>query len=229
MLSETIFPAGCVLCKSSPTLATESFYGICEQCRKLLTPENARHCARCGRPLVSESHICMDCRMTDAPSFDFCRVLFPYTGIFKKLLSEYKYGTGRRAAYFIAELFCQEIEVLTKVHSYFDGIVPVPPRPGKIRTKGWDQVELIVRQMGTTSGLPVKRCLSRLSSKVQKELDRAGRLQNLDGRILCIAPPPVHALLVDDVMTTGATLNECAKILKNSGSRTVIGLALCYD
>ena len=178
---------------------------------------------------MSEANICMDCRMIDIPFFDSCRVLFPYSGKPKEFLSEYKYGTGRRAASFIAELLCQELEELRKSPSYFDGIVPVPPSPGKIRMKGWDQVEMIVRQMGTASGLPVKRCLSRLSSKVQKELDRVGRLNNLDGRIRCIAPPPLHAVLVDDVMTTGATLNECAKILKNGGAHTVVALALCYD
>ena len=229
MLGETIFPAGCVLCKSSPSLASEAFYGICDQCRRLLIPELGKRCSRCGRPLVSEEIICMDCRTIDVPSFDFCRVLFPYSGKSKEFLSEYKYGTGRRAASFIAELFCQEIEDLGKFQSNFDGIVPVPPRPGKIRTKGWDQIEMIVRRMGIASGLPVKRCLSRLSSKVQKELGRVGRLHNLDGRIRCVAPPPLHALLIDDVMTTGATLNECSKILKNGGTLKVVALALCYD
>jgi ComF family protein len=171
----------------------------------------------------------MDCRTVDAPYFDFCRVLFPYSGKPKEFLTEYKYGTGRRAASFIATLFCKVLDESYAFNSLFNGIVPVPPRPGKMKTKGWDQVEMIVRQMGTISDLPVRRCLTRLSSKVQKELDRTGRLHNLDGRIRCIAPPPECAVLVDDVMTTGATLNECAKILKSAGTQTVVAIALCYD
>jgi len=229
ILNETVFPSGCALCKSSPAFAEEAYFGICAECRELLIPDTGRRCARCGRPLISEENICMECRSIDTPFFDFSIVLFPYSGKAKEFLSEYKYGTGRGAASFIAELFCQEIENPGKNYPIFDGIVPVPPRPGKIRTKGWDQVEMIVRKMGIVSGLPVNRCLARLSSKIQKELDRTGRLHNLDGRIRCLEPPPVEIVLVDDVMTTGATLNECAKILKQSGAHTVLAIALCYD
>jgi predicted amidophosphoribosyltransferase len=104
----------------------------------------------------------------------------------------------------------------------------VPPRPGKIKKKGWDQVELLSRRL-ERSGISVSRCLRRLPSRSQKELDRAGRATNLVGKMVCFASPPETAILIDDVITTGATLDACARSLKDAGSERVYALAFCYD
>ncbi|MDR1024441.1 MAG: ComF family protein, partial [Treponema sp.] len=103
-----------------------------------------------------------------------------------------------------------------------------PPRPGKIRRSGWDQVEYLARRL-EKEDLPVRRCLKRLPSKTQKKLGRQDRLQNLEGRFISTAAPPRRALLIDDVMTTGATLEACAAALKKAGSELVYGICLFYD
>jgi predicted amidophosphoribosyltransferase len=107
-------------------------------------------------------------------------------------------------------------------------IVPVPPRPGKIKRKGWDQIELLARRM-ERSGVSVSRCLRRLPSRSQKELDRHGRAINLVGKMICIEPPPKTAILIDDVITTGSTMDACARALKEAGCAHVYALAFCYD
>jgi predicted amidophosphoribosyltransferase len=114
--------------------------------------------------------------------------------------------------------------------------VPVPPRPGKIKKNGWDQIEYLARLLEkgirrTDSGVQrqVSRCLKRLPSLSQKELNRDERRHNLNGRILASSNVPRTAVLFDDVYTTGSTMDACAGALKNSGAERVYGVCLYYD
>jgi predicted amidophosphoribosyltransferase len=107
--------------------------------------------------------------------------------------------------------------------------IPVPPRAGKLKTAGWDQVELIARTLEKLYHVPVLRCLKRLASKTQKELGKSERMTNLKGRIVCRGGAPEEAVIVDDVFTTGATMNVCAEALKEAGVRKVHGICLFYS
>jgi predicted amidophosphoribosyltransferase len=89
-------------------------------------------------------------------------------------------------------------------------------------------VEYLARILGR-EGLPVYRCLRRLPSRSQKELNRADRLQNLQGRFVLTRRPPPAAILLDDVITTGATLEACAGALKRAGTEKVYSVCLFYD
>ncbi|MDR2134220.1 MAG: hypothetical protein LBP27_03865, partial [Treponema sp.] len=133
-------------------------------------------------------------------------------------------------------------------------IVPVPPRPGKIKKTGWDQIEYLAALLekppaekgsrkkrpepgagdanlraGSRLSLPVRRCLKRLPSKSQKELNREDRGTNLKGRVIPGAAAPETAVLVDDVITTGSTMDACAEALKSGGAKKVYGICLFYD
>jgi predicted amidophosphoribosyltransferase len=90
-------------------------------------------------------------------------------------------------------------------------------------------VNYLAKRLELIRAQPVSRCLVRLPSKSQKELDRANRRVNLQGRILCKKPPPQKAVLFDDVFTTGSTLDVCAAALKEQGAKEVYALALFYD
>jgi ComF family protein len=108
-------------------------------------------------------------------------------------------------------------------------IVPVPPRPGKIKKAGWDQVEYLACLLERGRGVPVRRCLKRLASKVQKELNREERMRNLRGRMVLKGKPPAVAVILDDVVTTGSTLEACAEVLKEGGTEKVYGISLFYN
>jgi len=218
-------------------------------------------CACCGRPLVSERELCLSCRepetaLESAPgedvprkhAFDKALVLFPYMGKYRKLLSAYKFGRNLALGNFFAE---KTLRRISQLRLPADGVfpeggilpedsdppeihlVPVPPRPGRVRKTGWDQVEYLVRLLerkrGKTGGHPVSRCLRRLPSESQKELGREKRMANLRGRIVPVRRPPETALVIDDVMTTGSTLDACAAALKEAGAKTVFALSLFYD
>jgi predicted amidophosphoribosyltransferase len=77
--------------------------------------------------------------------------------------------------------------------------------------------------------MPVSRCLKRGKYKVQKELNRNDRLNNLKGRIAINGKAPNTALVIDDVITTGATIEVCSDVLKNNGTQKIYGLCVFYD
>ncbi|GHV82951.1 amidophosphoribosyltransferase [Spirochaetia bacterium] len=206
----------------------EAYYGLCAECAALFPVENESRCESCGRPLISETGHCLSCRAEDPPSFDGVISLYPYLGRHKKILSAYKFGKNRCLGNFFAEKFLEGCALFPP----FDNKpvwVPVPPRSGKIKKTGWDQIEYIARAIECKKQIQVERCLKRLPTKSQKELGRQGRKTNLKGRILTVKKPPENVILFDDVFTTGSTMDVCAAALKDAGSKTVHGICLYYD
>jgi len=223
-----LFPGFCALCGCGLT-GDEIRLALCVSCRDSLVPVQGDKCRMCGKPLVSEKETCLSCRNGAAPSWDRLYVLFPYTGKYRKLLASYKFGKNTALADFFAEkvLEAKNIDPMLKEAS----LVPVPPRPGKIKSSGWDQVDFLVKRIKKIGkeSVSVCRCLKRKKSKVQKRLNRTDRMENLKGRIFMDAAAPQIALVIDDVITTGSTMEVCSKTLKEGGAEKVYGLCLFYD
>ena len=197
-----------------------------------------RRCRRCGKILISEHGYCTRCRPAEDEATDDTKkhisscdrifTLFPYIGLGQKLLPVWKNNNIRTLSTVFAPL----------IHSFLTGypklmnipIVPVPPRPKKLREKGWDQIEDLVKDLSVYPELTVYRCLKRRDGIPQKKLSKADRAVNLQGKIeLSAKTVPDKLILLDDVMTTGATLEACARVLKNAGCREVYGLCLFFD
>lgn len=236
-MREGFFPQGCVLCGKTP----DPFFGLCSDCHESLAiPEADRgRCSICGQPLISEQETCLICRDGPEKSFNRLISLFPYMGRYKKVLREYKFKKRLCLGNFFAEKILLGLDILLSAECAPDiCLVPVPARPGKIKHKGWDQVEYLAKLLHANHSMPVRRCLKRLPSESQKELDRKNRLQNLKGRIIINNRDshipgknavPKTAVLFDDVYTTGATMEACALALKSWGTERVFGICLCYD
>jgi len=227
-LKNFLFPDTCVLCGIG-LFGEEIQYALCDDCRASLVPVQGDKCRMCGKPLISEKETCLSCRNGAAPSWDRLCVLFPYTGKYRKLLAAYKFGKKTALANFFAE------KVLEAKNSGLDlkeaALIPVPPRPGKIKNTGWDQVDLLVKRIKKLGKekASVCRCLKRSKSKVQKRLNRRERIENLKGRIFTNGTVPKIALVIDDVITTGSTMEVCSSELKKAGAEKVYGLCLFYD
>jgi ComF family protein len=233
-IREFFFPRGCALCGASLLDAEETWYGLCRDCRLSLQEETGPRCSLCGRPLISEIDRCLPCRNGEERSCDRIAVIFPYTGQYRKLLGAYKFGKNLALGHFLEEKLREGIGRLT-AHGPPGALLPpeyvlcpAPPRPGKIRKTGWDQVEYLAKLLEGDKQ-PVRRCLKRLPSHSQKTLDREHRLTNLKGRFVAVKKIPKEVILFDDVVTTGATLEACAAALKAAGAEKVYGICLFYD
>lgn len=194
------------------------------------TEPDPGRCQKCGRPLVSALELCTVCRNTEMLSaIDRIIPIYPYTTICQELLTTWKITGMRGLSWSFAH--CLSAVLKTACASAPAALVPVPPRPGKIRDKGWDQVEELAGILDRIYGISILRCLTRTSGIQQKKLGRIGRHTNMKGQISIIEgiKLPDTVILLDDLMTTGSTLDSCADVLKNAGCRKVYGLTLFFD
>jgi len=227
-LRNFLFPTSCAVCGESLLDAQESYTMLCRDCSDSLKIDWHPRCPRCGKPLISELSLCSECRTHEKSPFESSFSLFPYGGKAKQLILSYKFGSFRANSHFLCDKLLECIVAFETEWGFPLAVVPVPPRPGKIKKKGWDQVALLAWEL-KYRGIPVQSCLRRLASRSQKELNRVDRERNLKGKFICTKVPPESVILIDDVITTGATLNECAVVLKKAGCKRVYALAICYD
>jgi ComF family protein len=224
-----LFPAFCAICEDSLFSSSEIRYGLCDDCLSSLNITEEKKCFLCGKPLISEKEKCLPCRNGTNHSYDRLWVLFPYAGKYNKLLKEYKFKKKLNLAEFFTEKI---ISVLRENPELKDAvIVPVPPRPGKINELGWDQIDYLIKRLkkNINTENAIKHCLKRKKSKIQKYLSRTERIENLKGRIFLKGKSPKTALVIDDIITTGSTMEVCASVLKKNGTEKVYGLCLFYD
>ncbi|MDR2445113.1 MAG: double zinc ribbon domain-containing protein [Spirochaetaceae bacterium] len=231
LIREFLFPLDCAVCGRTLLNEAEAWIGLCGECAESFPSGPQKCCSICGRPLISEMDVCMNCRKNDGNLYDSMTLLYPYIGREQRALKAYKFGKHRTLARFFSEkmLSAMNGSQSRKVLPLEVPWIPVPPRAGKLKTAGWDQVELIAKILEKLYHVPVLRCLKRLASKTQKELGKSERITNLKGRIVCPVTVPEEVIVFDDVFTTGSTMNACAGALKDAGAKKVHGICLFYS
>jgi ComF family protein len=200
-------------------------------------------CGGCGR---SGAVLCRDClgrlRAPSDPAdlffaadagvvigdeLELAITAFAYEGVLRRALQQLKYGGGRRVARPLALAALPALGPLLAIFGPAP-LVPVPVHVTRERERGYNQAALLAVELGRAARLPVTELLSRpRPTTKQHRLDRAGRLRNLRGafRVTAARPPPT-VILVDDILTTSATLEACATVLRSAGTRHVYGFCI---
>ena len=156
---------------------------------------------------------------------------FAYDGVLRRVLSRLKYGGGARLAEPLAESSAPLLHSFLEDH---EGavLVPVPVHVERLRQRGYNQAALLARHLAPRVGLVTADLLARSRpTSQQHRLNRTQRLRNLRGafalRAGARAPPRV--ILVDDILTTSATLEACAGVLRAAGAQRVVGVAIARE
>jgi ComF family protein len=167
---------------------------------------------------------CLGCQQNER-QFDVCYSVFDHEDAAASLLYAFKFRGERYLSKYLSALLADcFIDNLLEA----DYIVPVPMHKKGVSVRGYNQCELLCADLSNRLNIPTLNCLVKpVETKKQMTLAKAERAENVKGAFLCNADLQFKTiLLVDDVLTTGATLNECANVLKKAGAVTVNCLTL---
>jgi predicted amidophosphoribosyltransferase len=210
-LAEIIAPTRCAGCELPGVL-------LCDRCRAslpLIDPERA--CPRCGAPGgVTWCGECCDAEYAFA-TVRCAGVLEPPLS---RMVTVYKDAGEMRIAPLLAAIITG---VLGDWAGWLDAVVPVPPSPAAVARRGFDHTARIAAELGLLLGVPAYDALACRPRRDQRRLSRRKRLTNAAGSITALpgVAPPQHLLLIDDVFTTGATLDAAARALLDAGAHEV--------
>jgi ComF family protein len=208
-----------------------TFTTLLESLLTLLFPDR---CAACERP---GALLCGDCRAALAPypqdntwlpeAISAVRIAFVFGGPLRKAVHTLKYRAGRRVAEPLGQLMG---EYLGSNPVWIDALIPIPLHAGRLAERGFNQAELLARAVARTTGSAlINDGIVRIRATGQQaHLDARARRENMRGAFAWQgrSAPPRRVLLVDDVLTTGATMSACAQVLREAGAEEVYGLAL---
>lgn len=226
-----LYPKRCPVCDRPVTAPLFSWdYPICDRCRNRLTRATEPSCKKCGKPLTGErGEYCMDCTHR-VHEFVQGKALWVYRGDASRSVHRLKYQNRRE----YAKSYGQELARTYGdwIHlRQIEAIVPIPLHRKRMRMRGYNQAELIARELGQVLEIPVisDRLIRRENTTPQKELNDRMRWRNLH-KAFTVRPGkalPGRILLVDDIYTTGSTMDASAKVLKEAGAAEVYVISVC--
>jgi len=230
-LFQFFIPSQCPCCKK---VLREEQKGLCSDCFSEIRWIKPPFCSICGTPFVSEevgNHPCGAC-LTKRRHFAMARALGYYEGSLQEAIHRWKYEGNESLSVHFAEwmakgFFCYWNPDL------LDILIPVPLHKERLRERGFNQALLLVRELSRRTGIPYrKRVLQKKRSTVpQVKLSGAEREKGVRGTFQLLEIEAVDGksiLLVDDVYTTGATVNECSRVMLAGGAKRVDVLTLAH-
>jgi competence protein ComFC len=222
-LSSLFYPPLCVVCSSN----IDGREYLCESCRGRAPRITPPFCAKCSEPFsgaLTQTFSCANCEHRTL-HFDAAVAAYRSRGLVRKLVHEFKYGQQRHLRHPLAEWLREAISDPRLHGRRFDLIVPVPLHPTRERERGFNQATLLAELLARHVAVPLRAVLERTRYTItQTAYDRAERMENLHDAFRLRKKANVrelHVLLIDDVLTTGSTLSECARVLKEAGAVSV--------
>jgi len=222
-LSSLFYPPVCTICLGS----VEAGEYLCDDCHAKTPRISPPFCARCSEPFsgtMSGIFTCANCSHRRL-YFEAAVAVYRSRGIVRRVVHEFKYGHQMHLQHLVGQWLHAALDDERLRGRQFDVIVPVPLHPARQRERGFNQAALLALLLGERIAAPVEPVLERIRyTTTQTAFDRSERMENLHGAFRLRRKMDVRGLrvlLVDDVLTTGATLSECARILKKAGSASI--------
>ena len=212
--SQFIFKQNCLLCTANNANAI----GLCAACLKDLPWHPASSCPQCG--LVSSYQVCGSC-LRSPPDFDATFAIYLYTYPVDAMMHGYKYGSHLNLSRTFGQLLLQKTQA-----NRVDLIMPMPMHPTRLKQRGFNQALEIAKVLAKDNAckLDYKTVIRQTLTPPQASLPLKQRVKNIKGAFSVVNVNPLigkRIAIVDDVMTTGASLNELAKTLKQAGASHV--------
>lgn len=218
-----LFPNTCPFCgKVSGT-------GICDACRKKLPYIREPYCMRCGKPIRrNEDEYCYDCGR-HSHFYESGRAVWLHSSSVRPAIYQFKYHNRRiYSCTFAREMVKEYGRLICKWQIAI--IVPIPLSKSRKRKRGYNQAELLANEIGRIMNIPVdaRSLIRKKNTAPQKIMDARGRKKNLQHAFAWNAPrlQGENVLLIDDIYTTGSTIDAAAEILKLAGAEKVYFLTV---
>jgi ComF family protein len=223
-LFQFFLPSQCACCG---TFLEEGQSGLCTECFALTRLIDPPFCSVCGAPFVSPlgvSHICGGCQVRKK-HFTTARAVAYYEGPLQETLHRWKYRGRISLTPFLGRWMAERLRWYW-TDPRFELLIPVPLHVKRLRNRGFNQALLLTRELSRWTRIPYEKrvLLKRRVTVPQVDLSGAEREREIRGAFTVPDSGPIEdrsVLLVDDVYTTGATVNECAKVLLAAGARRV--------
>jgi competence protein ComFC len=227
-LVELLYPSHCFGCGH----AVKEGCTLCAPCEGQVRRISPPYCAICSRPFPGAAEVVPRCPNCEDQTFAFesAVAVVQARGLARELIHRFKYQRQfhlRRVlgAWLLAGFSDPRLEA-----EPVDAMVPVPLHPVRLRERGYNQAEALASVVSRQIGVPVTPCLQRVRyTLTQTRFDRVQRRRNLRGAFALRKNTGVtgkRLLLIDDVLTTGSTLHECAAVLLERGARSVRALTV---
>lgn len=227
--TELLYPKRCVTC-DKVLLKIEKEIGFCKECSKKVKLVGPHYCIKCGGPLKNpQEELCNNCKQIKR-TFTQGKAIFQYTGDMKTAMYRFKYSNKRCYGKVFARHAINNHGGWLKSLKV-DAIVPVPMYEPKKRKRGYNQAEVFARALSDATGIPVAKDVVRreTDTAAMKQLNGLKRKKNLLKAFIA-AENVVQfrkVLIVDDIYTTGTTMDEVARVLKDGGVEEIYGLCVC--
>ena len=228
-LKNLLFPKGitCIFCDEE--VFDNNSYSTCKECISSLPKIEGKVCLRCGKPISSMASYCERCK-NNTHNFKLARACFKYEGNVRNAIRNFKFKNQQ----FLSEPFAKylaDLYINEKLNC--DVIVFVPMFEQKEQLRGYNQSKLLAKELekhihvkvDETSLIKIK------NTKSQSDLDFKNRQQNLNGAFKVTNKQTFknkNVLIIDDIITTGATLDECARVLTKAGAKNVYAICIAH-
>ena len=218
-----LYPPVCTICGANVRAGEY----LCDQCEAKTARIIAPFCQKCSEPFegaITGTFTCANCAHR-AIHFDAAVAAYRSRGIVRQIVHDFKYGRQIYLRHLMARWLYAALDDERLRGRRFDIIIPVPLHPTRQRERGFNQATLLAELLSAEIPIQSKPALERIRyTTTQTALDRAGRMENLHNAFRLRKNMNVRGLrvlLIDDVLTTGSTLSECARVLKRAGAISV--------